>query len=58
MNRVARLVDHPVYSMAQVDRILGLHGGTARRWIDGYDRGAKSYPPVIRQERTNEGTAT
>lgn len=58
MNRVARLVDRPVYSMAQVDRILGLHGGTARRWIDGYDRGAKSYPPVIRQERTNEDTAT
>lgn len=58
MSRVTRLVDRPVYSMSQVDRILGLHGGTARRWIDGYDRGGKSYPPVIREQRTNDDTAT
>lgn len=58
MSRVTRLVDRPVYSMPQVDRILGLHGGTAKRWIDGYERGGKSYPPVIREARTGDDVAT
>jgi hypothetical protein len=33
---VISLLDRPTYAFAQVDRLLGLHGGTARRWIDGY----------------------
>ena len=53
MNLMGDVVDQlsrPVYGLAQVDRILGLRGGTARRWIDGYRRGGKSYPPVVREE--------
>lgn len=52
------LVDRPTYGLLQVDRVLGLPSGTARRWIDGYTRGGRSYPPVIRQEPTGDDIAT
>ncbi len=42
--------------MSDVDRYVGLPSGTARRWIDGYTRGATTYPPVIRPEHTGDGT--
>ena len=47
-----------MYGMPQVDRLLGLAGGTARRWIDGYTRAGKPYPPVIREESTGAAIAT
>ena len=40
--------------MSDVDLYLGLHSGTARHWIDVYQRGGQSYPPVIRPERTDD----
>jgi hypothetical protein len=46
------LLDRPVYGMMQVDRLLGLHAGTARRWIDGYERSGKRYDPIVREVRT------
>lgn len=52
------VLERPVYGMSQVDRLLGLHGGTARRWIDGYSRAGKHYPPVIRPATTNVDTVT
>lgn len=52
------LLARPLYGLGQVDRILGLRNGTARRWIEGYERGGKSYPPVIRQEPTGDEIAT
>ena len=52
MSQVVNLLERPVYGMAEVDNLLGLRGGTARRWIDGYVRGGKSYPPVVREEAT------
>jgi uncharacterized protein (DUF433 family) len=52
------LLERPTYGFAQVDRLLGLHGGTARRWIDGYQRGRKPYPPVVREEPTGNEIAT
>ena len=48
------LLDRRIYAMSDVDRYLGLHPGTARRWIDGYTRGGCDYPPVVRQQRTND----
>lgn len=48
------LLDRRIYVMSDVDRYLGLHPGTARRWIDGYRRGERSYPPVIRQQTTHD----
>lgn len=48
----------PVYGMSQVDHLLGVRSGTARRWIDGYARGDRRYPPVIRPEHTGDESVT
>lgn len=53
-----RLLDRRVYSLADVDRLLTLPSGTARRWIDGYDRAGVHYGPVIRAERTRDESVT
>jgi len=58
MESVVDLLDRHVYGMSQVDRVLGLPGGTAHRWIDGYDRGGRHYPPVVRLETTGSELVT
>ena len=58
MSNVVDLVNRPIYGLAQIDSLLGLPGGTARRWIDGYRRGGKLYPPVVREEHTGDEIAT
>ncbi len=58
VNVVTDLLERPVYAMAQVDGILGLPSGTARRWIDGYRRSGRAYPPVVREDSTDEDTVT
>lgn len=45
---VTSMLDREVYVYAEVDRLIGLRGGTARRWINGYERSGKSYPPILR----------
>lgn len=55
---VIHLQDRPVYGFGQVDHILGLKAGTSQRWIDGYQRTGKTYPPVIRPERTGDEIVT
>ena len=52
------LLDRRVYGLSDVDRLLALPPGTARRWIDGYDRGGVYYPPVVRVERTRDEEVT
>ncbi|MGH3793032.1 MAG: hypothetical protein ACRDQ9_19980 [Pseudonocardiaceae bacterium] len=32
------MLARPVYNYAEVDRLLRLTPGTAKRWIDGYER--------------------
>ncbi|MGL5826743.1 MAG: hypothetical protein ACRCYU_18325 [Nocardioides sp.] len=39
------LLDRAVYSYADVDRLVGLHPGTAKRWLHGYERLGKYYNP-------------
>jgi uncharacterized protein (DUF433 family) len=58
MSGTIDLLARPVYGMAQVDWILRLPGGTARRWIDGYARGGKTYPPLVRLDRTEDELVT
>lgn len=58
MDGVIDLLDRPLYSMAQVDRLLALPSGTARRWIDGYERQGKHYLPVVRLESTGDDVVT
>jgi uncharacterized protein (DUF433 family) len=52
------LLERPIYSLAQVDRLLALHPGTARRWLEGYERRGRTYPPVVRDRPTGEETVT
>lgn len=52
------LLSRPMYGMSQVDRLLGLYGGTARRWIDGYYRAGKPLPPIVRPETTGDEIVT
>lgn len=42
--------------MNDVDLYVGLPSGTARRWIDGYSRGGRIYPPVIRSRQSGDET--
>lgn len=58
MGDLVDLLNKPVYGLGQVDRLLGLRGGTARRWIDGYERAGKAYPPVVRERSTGEEIVT
>jgi uncharacterized protein (DUF433 family) len=52
------LLDRRIYAFADVDRLLRLPHGTARRWIDGYDRAGVHYHPVVRPERTGDEAVT
>lgn len=52
------LLDRAIYSYADVDRLAGLHAGTARRWLDGYERGGRFYEPVLREEPTGVDAVT
>jgi uncharacterized protein (DUF433 family) len=58
VTKVLDLLDRPVYGMGQVDRVLGLNQGTARRWIDGYERAGRRYEPVVRQASTGNDLVT
>jgi uncharacterized protein (DUF433 family) len=52
------LLDRAIYSYADVDRLVGLHAGTARRWLEGYERVGRFYDPVLRSERTGDEVVT
>jgi uncharacterized protein (DUF433 family) len=57
-DNVIHLLERPTYGLAQIDHLLRLPAGTARRWIDGYRRAGKPYPPVIREQATGVEIAT
>ncbi|TDV45469.1 DUF433 domain-containing protein [Actinophytocola oryzae] len=50
MGDVVWLMDRPVYTYPQVDRMLTLTKGTAMRWLNGYRRDGVSYAPILRTE--------
>lgn len=52
------LLDRAIYSYPDVDRLVGLHSGTAKRWLEGYERGGKFYDPVLRPEPTGGDVVT
>jgi uncharacterized protein (DUF433 family) len=53
-----RYLDRPTYGYGDVDALLELTPGTARRWIDGYERAGKSYPPVVREASIGDESVT
>lgn len=55
---VSALLDRAIYSYRDVDRLVGLHSGTARRWLDGYRRAGRFYDPVLREEPTGSEDVT
>ncbi|WP_432879257.1 DUF433 domain-containing protein [Kribbella sp. CA-245084] len=52
------LLDRAIYSYPDVDRLVGLYSGTARRWLEGYERGGRFYDPVLRTEPTGGDAVT
>lgn len=58
MAQTTDLLARRVYGIAQVDGILGLTAGTAKRWIDGYSRGGRMFPPVVRPDTTGDELVT
>ncbi len=52
------LLDRAIYSYADVDRLVGLHAGTARRWLEGYNRSGRFYDPVLRTAPTGRDVVT
>jgi len=52
------LLDRAIYAYADVDRLVGLHSGTARRWLEGYERAGRFYDPVLRPEPTDSDAVT
>lgn len=52
------LLDRAIYSYPDVDRLVGLHSGTAKCWLEGYVRDRKFYEPVLRQEPTGSDSVT
>lgn len=52
------LLARPIYDLSQVDRLLLLSTGTARRWIEGYTRQGREYPPVVRPASTGRDAVT
>ncbi len=55
---VTNLLDRPVYLYSEVDRLVGLPTGTARRWINGYERAGQPYPPILREQAQGTDWAT
>jgi uncharacterized protein (DUF433 family)/transposase len=47
---VVNLLDREVYLYSEVDHLVGLRSGTARRWINGYAREGRTYAPILRRE--------
>jgi uncharacterized protein (DUF433 family) len=45
---VSSMLEREVYVFAEVDRLIGLTPGTAKRWINGYERDGTTYDPVLR----------
>lgn len=45
------LGEWPTYTYPQVDKLLTLSSGTARRWINGYTRNRRIYPPIVRMHQ-------
>ena len=58
MAEVVSLLDREVYVLSQVDRLLDIASGTAKRWIDGYERRGQRYEPLVRVERTGSDIVT
>jgi uncharacterized protein (DUF433 family) len=58
MSMAVSLLERAIYSYGDVDRLVGLRSGTARRWLEGYVRAGRFYDPVLRSEPTKSEVVT
>lgn len=56
--KIVSLLERPVYTYREVDRLLGLNTATAKRWINGYRRKGRDYDPIVREEPTDDKWVT
>jgi hypothetical protein len=56
--RLASILDRPVYGVPEAAALLGLRAGQAWAWLDGCSRLGVSYKPVIRVEPTGDEIVT
>lgn len=52
------VLDRAIYSYGDVDRLVGLRAGTARRWLEGYERQGRFYDPVLRPDPVGSDVVT
>lgn len=52
------MLDRAIYSYGDVDRLVGLHVGTSRRWLEGYSRAGRFYDPVLREAPSGSDAVT
>lgn len=52
------MLDRAIYSYADVDRLVRLPAGTARRWLNGYERAGTFYEPVLREAPQDSDVVT
>ncbi len=48
------ILERPVYGLSEAAGYLGLRRERVRAWLDGYERGGITYPPVVRIESTGD----
>ncbi len=53
VGKIVSLLERPVYTYREVDRLLGLNPDTAKRWINGYRRNGREYEPIVREKPTD-----
>jgi len=59
VSTVVELLNRPLYGVGQAAALLGVkRADTLQRWLDGYTRGGRTYPPVIRLEPTGDEVLT
>lgn len=51
-------LERPIYSCSEAARLLQIHPGTLRRWLEGSVRAGVRYPPVIREESVGSDVVT
>lgn len=56
--RVASILERPVYGVTEAASLLGLRSDRTRAWLDGYERRGVHYDPVIRVEPTGDDVVT
>ncbi len=53
-----QVLERPVYGIGQAAALLGLSTDRVHNWLDGYTRGGRHYPPVVRAEATKSEIVT